>query len=116
MQWLLLVLSLLIARVTFEVMLAGFGLEQPALKRIGAIVQVPRVPTACSRRKRAVSGACWGRRDAIDANDQLVEAAGTMFDAVLASLETKRRLKRTDLHLAELDHTRCVLQRDRAAR
>ena len=26
------------ARVTFEVMLASFGLERPALKRIGAIV------------------------------------------------------------------------------
>jgi hypothetical protein len=99
-----------------EVMLAGLGLEQPALKRIGAIVQ------ALGCRRRAAAGSeryrerAGGRRDAIDANDQLVEAAGTMFDAVLASLETKRRLKRTDLHLAELDHTRCVLQRDRAAR
>jgi len=32
MQWLFLVLSLPTARVTFEVMLAGFGLEQPALE------------------------------------------------------------------------------------
>jgi hypothetical protein len=76
------------ARVTFEVMLATFGLEQPALKRIGAIVHYLDAggvqASEASGMKRLA-----GLRDAIDDDDQLVKAAGTVFDALLASFEAK---------------------------
>ena len=46
------------ARVTFEVMVASFGLEQPALKRIGAIVHYLDAGGVHLRRQ-AASKACW---------------------------------------------------------
>jgi len=77
------------ARVTFEVMLASFGLEQPALKRIGAIVHYLDAGGVQPPEASGIESVLAGLRDAIDDDDQLVKAAGTVFDALLASFETK---------------------------
>jgi hypothetical protein len=77
------------ARVTFEVMLASFGLEQPALKRIGAIVHYLDAGGVQPPEASGIESVLAGLRDAIDDDDQLVKATGTVFDALLASFETK---------------------------
>ncbi|HVE89425.1 MAG TPA: chromate resistance protein ChrB domain-containing protein, partial [Burkholderiaceae bacterium] len=80
------------ARVTFEVMLASFGLEQPALRRIGAIVHFLDAGGVQPAEATGVESVLAGLRDSIDDDDQLVKAAGGMFDALLASFE-KEQLK-----------------------
>lgn len=75
------------ARVTFEVMLASFGLEQPALRRIGAIVHYLDAGGVQPPEASGVESVLAGLRDAIDDDDQLVKAAGAVFDALLVSFE-----------------------------
>ena len=77
------------ARVTFEVMLASFGLEQPALKRIGAIVHYLDAGGVQPPEASGIESVLAGLRDSIDDDDQLVKAAGSVFDALLASFERK---------------------------
>ena len=43
-----------------------------------------------------------GLRNAIDDDDQLVKAAATVFEALLASFEAQAPTKRSDLHLRNL--------------
>jgi len=81
------------ARVTFEVMLASFGLEQPALKRIGAIVHYLDAGGVQPPEASGIESVLAGLRDAIDDDDQLVKAAGTVFDALLSSFETQAPTK-----------------------
>lgn len=75
------------ARVTFEVMLASFGLEQPALRRIGAIVHYLDAGGVQPPEASGVESVLAGLRDSIDDDDQLVKAAGTVFDGLLMSFE-----------------------------
>ena len=75
------------ARVTFEVMLASFGLEQPALRRIGAVVHYLDAGGVQPSEASGVESVLAGLRDAIDDDDQLVKAAGTVFDGLLATFE-----------------------------
>jgi hypothetical protein len=75
------------ARVTFEVMLASFGLEQPALRRIGAIVHHLDAGGVQPPEASGVESVLAGLRDAIDDDDQLVKAASRVFDALLVSFE-----------------------------
>jgi hypothetical protein len=75
------------ARVTFEVMLASFGLDQPALARIGAVVHYLDVggvqpPEACG-----VESVLAGLRETLEDDDQLLKAAGAVFDGLLAGFE-----------------------------
>ena len=77
------------ARVTFEVMLASFGLELPALKRIGAIVHYLDAGGVQPPEASGIESVLAGLRDAIDDDDQLVKAAGAVFDALLTSFETQ---------------------------
>jgi hypothetical protein len=81
------------ARVTFEVMLASFGLEQPALKRIGAIVHYLDAGGVQPPEASGIESVLAGLRDAIDDDDQLVKAASSVFDALLASFETRAPTK-----------------------
>jgi hypothetical protein len=81
------------ARVTFEVMLASFGLEQPALKRIGAIVHYLDAGGVQPPEASGIESVLAGLRDAIDDDDQLVKAASSVFDALLASFETQAPTK-----------------------
>lgn len=75
------------ARVTFEVLLASFGLEQPALVRLGALVHYLDVggvpPAEAAGVERVLAGLC----DAIQDDDQLVQSAGGIFDGLLAAFE-----------------------------
>ena len=77
------------ARVTFEVMLASFGLEQPALRRIGSIVHYLDAGGVQPAEASGIESVLVGLRDAIDDDDQLVKAASTVFDALLASFESR---------------------------
>ena len=48
------------------------------------------MPAACKLPEASgIESVLAGLRDAIDDDDQLVKAAGTVFDALLASFETK---------------------------
>ena len=75
------------ARVTFEVMLASFGFEQPALRRIGAIVHYLDAGGVKPPEASGVESVLAGLRNAIVDDDQLVKAAGSVFDGLLASFE-----------------------------
>ena len=75
------------ARVTFEVMLASFGLEQPALRRLGAIVHYLDAGGVQPTEASGVESVLAGLRDAIIDDDQLVKATGPVFDGLLASFE-----------------------------
>lgn len=75
------------ARVTFEVMLASFALEQPALRRIGAIVHYLDAGGVQPPEASGVESVLAGLRDSIEDDDQLVKAAGTVFDGLLVTFE-----------------------------
>jgi len=77
------------ARVTFEVMLASFGLDQPALTRIGAIVHYLDAGGLQPPEATGIASVLAGLRDAIDDDDQLVKAASAVFDALLVSFKAQ---------------------------
>jgi hypothetical protein len=75
------------ARVTFEVMLASFGLDRPALIRVGALVHYldaggVQPPEACG-----VESVLAGLRETLTDDDQLLKAACAVFDGLLAGIE-----------------------------
>jgi len=75
------------ARVTFEVMLASFGLESAALTRIGTLVHYLDVggiqpPEACG-----VESILAGLRQKHVVDDELLDAASAVFDGLLAGFE-----------------------------
>ena len=74
-------------RVTFEVLLASFALEGPALQRLGALVHFL---DAGGGQPPAVSGVVAvlaGLRASFADDDQLVQAASAVFDALLHQFE-----------------------------
>ena len=75
------------ARVSFEVLLAAFGLETPALLRLGALVHFVDVggvqPPEAAGIQQVLAGLC----DSIADDDQLLKLAGSVFDGLLASFE-----------------------------
>jgi hypothetical protein len=74
-------------RVSFEVMLASFGLEQGALKRVGALVHGLDVGGVLPVEAPGVESVLAGLRGSIADDDRLVAAAASVFDALLASFE-----------------------------
>ena len=75
------------ARVTFEVMLASFGLDQPELRRIGAVVHYLDAGGVQPPEASGVESVLAGLRDSIDDDDQLVKATSAVFDGLLVSFE-----------------------------
>jgi hypothetical protein len=75
------------ARVSFEVMLASFGLETPALKRFGTLVHYLDVGGIQPPEAAGIESVLSGMRNAIDNDDQLLQAACAVFDGLLASFE-----------------------------
>lgn len=73
------------ARVTFEVLLASFGLEQPALVRLGQLVHFLDVGGVQPPEAAGVESVLAGLRDAITDDDQLLATAHAVFDGLLAS-------------------------------
>lgn len=75
------------ARVTFEVMQSSFGLERPALARLGALVHYLDVggiqpPEACG-----VESVLAGLRETLADDDDLLNTASAVFDGLLAGFE-----------------------------
>jgi hypothetical protein len=75
------------ARVTFEVLLASFGLETPALQRFGALVHFLDVGGVQPLEAVGIESALAGLRDTVTDDDQLLALTSNIFDGLLASFE-----------------------------
>ncbi len=75
------------AKVTYEVLLASFGLEQPALKQIGALVHYLDVGGVMPAEAAGVERVLGGLRLAILDDDQLLQAASAIFDGLRTAFE-----------------------------
>jgi hypothetical protein len=75
------------ARVSFEVLLASFGLESPALQRMGALVHFLDVGGVQPPEAAGIESALAGLRDILSDDDRLLAVAGSLFDGLLASFE-----------------------------
>lgn len=74
-------------RVTFEVLIASFGLASPALARLGSLVHFLDVGGVQPPEAVGIESVLAGLRDAIQDDDQLLAAAGTVFDSLLITFE-----------------------------
>lgn len=75
------------ARVSFEVLLASFGLETPALQRFGALVHFLDVGGVQPPEAVGIESVLAGLRDTFVDDDQLLALASNIFDGLLASFE-----------------------------
>ncbi len=75
------------ARVSFEVLLASFGLETPALQRFGALVHFLDVGGVQPLEAAGIESALAGLRDTITDDDQLLALTSNIFDGLLATFE-----------------------------
>ncbi|WP_150049348.1 MULTISPECIES: chromate resistance protein ChrB domain-containing protein [Methylomonas] len=73
------------ARVSFEVLLAGFGLETPALKRLGGLIHFLDVGGVQPPEAIGIECVLAGLRDTLQDDDRLLEAAGAVFDSLLTT-------------------------------
>lgn len=71
------------SRVTFEVLMASFGLAQPALSRLGLLVHYLDVGGAQPTEASGVESVLAGLRASITDDDQLLQAASLLFDGLL---------------------------------
>ncbi|WP_240348145.1 chromate resistance protein ChrB domain-containing protein [Methylomonas sp. EFPC1] len=74
-------------RVTFEVLLASFDLETPALKRLGSLVHFLDVGGVQPPEAVGIESVLAGLRDAIANDGQLLTAASAVFDSLLVTFE-----------------------------
>ncbi|NOV31393.1 chromate resistance protein ChrB domain-containing protein [Methylomonas sp. ZR1] len=74
-------------RVTFEVLLASFDLETPALKRLGSLVHFLDVGGVQPPEAVGIESVLAGLRDAIADDDQLLAVASAVFDSLLVTFE-----------------------------
>lgn len=77
------------ALVSFEVLLASFGLDQPSLKRIGALVHYLDVGGVQPPEASGIEYVLAGQRETFADDDQLVIAAGGVFDNLLAAFDNE---------------------------
>lgn len=75
------------ARVTFEVLLASFGVETPALLRLGALVHFLDVGGVQPPEAAGIESALAGLRATVSDDDQLLAIAAGIFDGLLATFE-----------------------------
>jgi hypothetical protein len=73
------------ARVTFETLLASFGLETPVLQRLGAIVHFLDVGGVQPPEASGVERVLAGLRDTLADDDQLLATASAVFDGLFAT-------------------------------
>lgn len=76
------------ARVSFEVLLASFGFEQVALKRLGALVHYLDVGGVQPAEAQGIETVLAGLRAAISDDDQLLATASGVFDGLLAAFQS----------------------------
>ena len=77
------------AKVTFEVLLAAFGLEQPALQRLGALVHFLDAGGVEPPEASGVERVMAGLREAIADDDQLMLVASGVFEGLRVAFETE---------------------------
>lgn len=77
------------AKVTFEVLLASFDLEQPALQRLGALVHFLDVGGVEPPEASGVERVMAGLREAITDDDQLMLVASGVFEGLRVAFETE---------------------------
>ena len=73
------------SRVTFEVLVARFGLNQPAIARLGQLVHCLDVGGVQPPEAVGIESVLAGMRASIANDDQLLIAASIVFDGLLAS-------------------------------
>ena len=71
------------SRVTFEVLMASFGLEQPALSRLGLLIHYLDVGGAQPAEASGIESVLAGLRASITNDDKLLEAASLLLDGLL---------------------------------
>ncbi|MEI7785269.1 MAG: chromate resistance protein ChrB domain-containing protein [Betaproteobacteria bacterium] len=74
-------------RVTFEVLLASFALEAPALLRLGALVHFLDAGGIEPPEARGVEAVLAGLRATLTDDDLLLQAASSVFDALIHPFE-----------------------------
>jgi hypothetical protein len=75
------------AMVTFETLLASFGLRAPALLRLGVLVHGLDAGGVMPAEAAGVERVLSGMRDAIADDDQLLLAAAGVFEGLLVAFE-----------------------------
>lgn len=75
------------ARVTFEVLLASFGIESAALRRIGALVHYLDIGGVQPPETTGVESILAGLHEAIPDDDQLLAAASSVFEGLHSTFE-----------------------------
>jgi len=78
------------AMVTFETLLASFGLRTPALLRLGVLVHALDVGGVIPAEAAGVERVLAGMRDAIADDDQLVLTAAGVFEGLLVAFEKEQ--------------------------
>jgi hypothetical protein len=73
------------AKVTFEVLLASFGIETPQLQRLGHLVHFLDVGGLQAPEAAGIESVLAGMRDSIASDDRLLQAACAVFDGLLQS-------------------------------
>ncbi|MBB4845981.1 hypothetical protein HNP55_004535 [Paucibacter oligotrophus] len=74
-------------RVTFETLLASFGLETPALLRLGLLVHSLDVGGVQPLEAAGVESVLAGMREAISDDDQLLLVAAAVFEGLLTAFQ-----------------------------
>ena len=79
------------ARVTFEVLLASFGLDNLGLHRLGGLVHFLDVGGIQPPEAAGVESSLAGLRTTLADDDQLLAVASSIFDGLLASFEKESK-------------------------
>lgn len=79
-------------RVTFEVLLASFGLESdPALMRLGEIVHALDIGGAAAPEAAGFEAVMAGTRQRVDSDDQLLEQMSAVLDALYSHFSSSAK-------------------------
>lgn len=76
-------------RVSFETLLASFGLETPALLRLGLLVHGLDAGGVLPPESAGVERVLWGMRSAITNDDELLLAASSVFEALYLAFDAE---------------------------
>ena len=74
-------------KVSFETLLASFGLETPALLRLGALVHFLDAGGVQPPEASGIEKVLAGMHEAIADDDQLLQTSSSVFDGLLAAFE-----------------------------